>query len=675
MRKRKVMKKEVYISLIILMLLVVQNYAKAYVVYTPDSDIKFNYVSYDYNNLLALVTMSNNILPDVDTEKILLDIDSDMSIAKIIDDDFSLEMDLDANAKKQIKPKANIIEGYKIDSKTSKCVEKVMKPHVKKYKIQEENIIGDEIENIDVDKVTDIKEVAVKQKQERIAKEKKQRQERIAKANQQKKERTGLLSWFRRDKTKIAKIDETMPSKISDVSNLTSNKNVNKLAQTDQNVSRSLTKNNTSVKNSKIAENTEILTDEVFDADKMEQPKLQQKKHHERKKEEMHIAKENLKLAKPQKEKPVKVAKVTEPKVEKVKPVKVAKAAEPKVEKVKPVKVAKVAEPKVEKVKPVKVAKVAEPKVEKVKPVKVAKVAEPKVEKVKPVKVAKVAEPKVEKVKPIKVAKVAEPKPIKVKEEMPIIAKTEKIAKADQPIQKINFVETNAENDEFDIDRNNNIVSKPQKPAKVIKQKSIKISKATEQKPVKVKTEKVKPVKVAKAVDKNINAKENKIQQPVSMPVVNNTILTNATLASAYGKRSISALSITNTQNQILKTALSPTSQSEQVKTKKVKPVKVAKVAEPKVEKVKPVKVAKVAEPKVEKVKPVKSKEIRTASGRNIPIQQQEHVKPVAQVQELHASEDLYKIPQPQETPVYSAFETMQSRLPLVRRPFDTDDI
>ena len=45
--------------------------------------------------------------------------------------------------------------------------------------------------------------------------------------------------------------------------------------------------------------------------------------------------------------------------------------------------------------------------------------------------------------------------------------------------------------------------------------------------------------------------------------------------------------------------------------------------------------------------------------------------RPVAVVTPVNG----YRAQQPQETPVYSAFETMQSRLPLTRKPFDSDDM
>ena len=37
-------------------------------------------------------------------------------------------------------------------------------------------------------------------------------------------------------------------------------------------------------------------------------------------------------------------------------------------------------------------------------------------------------------------------------------------------------------------------------------------------------------------------------------------------------------------------------------------------------------------------------------------------------------SAESYQASVPQETPVYSAFETMQNRLPLTRKAFDTED-
>jgi hypothetical protein len=50
-------------------------------------------------------------------------------------------------------------------------------------------------------------------------------------------------------------------------------------------------------------------------------------------------------------------------------------------------------------------------------------------------------------------------------------------------------------------------------------------------------------------------------------------------------------------------------------------------------------------------------------------------VKPVSyEVKQTPAEEGgYYRVPEVQETPVYSAFEIMQSRMPLTRKPFDED--
>ena len=80
-----------------------------------------------------------------------------------------------------------------------------------------------------------------------------------------------------------------------------------------------------------------------------------------------------------------------------------------------------------------------------------------------------------------------------------------------------------------------------------------------------------------------------------------------------------------------------------------MKPVKVAKVAEPKV---KPVKVAKVTEPKVKPEKYIK------------PVNRTVYV-PDTQMNRIEVI----------EIPARSSFELMQSRLPLTRRPFDEDEI
>ena len=546
-----------------------QNFSNANTAYVHDD--AYNYLAYDCSRIIAFNNnYSDNIFTTPDIGFTFVDVDGEMSISKVIDDDFSLEMDLDVNSKKQIRPKARVIEGQKIDTKTPKFVEKVMIPHLKKHKIKDE-IVEDKYDNLDIDQVADVDGLVKKQKQDK--------KERLAKAKSH-KERLGWFNFFRRGKTTTVAAD-----------------NKSKKA----NDSGWVALNNTE----KLADNSEF----DIDRDNLQSPAL--------------IKKEKVKKTKPhtiKTEKPVKVAKVVEPKPVKVKPQKaekIAKVSEPKVEKVKteePIKVAKVVEPKPVKVKPQKVEKVAqvsEPKVEKVKtekPIKVAKVVEPKPVKVKPQKVEKVAnvsEPKVEKVKtekPVKVAKVVEPKPVKVKPQ-----KAEKVANVSEP--KVEKVKTEKP---IKVAK----VVEP-KPVKVKPQKVEKVANVSEPKVEKVKTE--KPIKIAKVVEpKPVKVKPQKVEK-VATPTT--AITTNR----AYSNNMISISSImTSSKNQPLSIMNIDTSHSfvhtERKEHSKVKPQKVekiAKVSEPKVEKVKtekPVKIAKVVEPKPIKVKPQKAEKVAKVS-------------------------------------------------------------
>ena len=584
-----------------------QNFSNANTAYVHDD--AYNYLAYDCSRIIAFNNnYSDNIFTTPDIGFTFVDVDGEMSISKVIDDDFSLEMDLDVNSKKQIRPKARVIEGQKIDTKTPKFVEKVMIPHLKKHKIKDE-IVEDKYDNLDIDQVADVDGLVKKQKQDK--------KERLAKAKSH-KERLGWFNFFRRGKTTTVAAD-----------------NKSKKA----NDSGWVALNNTE----KLADNSEF----DIDRDNLQSPAL--------------IKKEKVKKTKPhtiKTEKPVKVAKVVEPKPVKVKPQKaekIAKVSEPKVEKVKtekPIKIAKVVEPKPVKVKPQKaekIAKVSEPKVEKVKteePIKVAKVVEPKPVKVKPQKVEKVAqvsEPKVEKVKtekPIKVAKVVEPKPVKVKPQ-----KVEKVANVSEP--KVEKVKTEKPVKVAKVVEPKPVKVKPQKAEKVANvsepkvekvktEKPIKVAKVVEPKPVKVKPQKVekvanvsepkvekvkteKPIKIAKVVEpKPVKVKPQKVEK-VATPTT--AITTNR----AYSNNMISISSImTSSKNQPLSIMNIDTSHSfvhtERKEHSKVKPQKVekiAKVSEPKVEKVKtekPVKIAKVVEPKPIKVKPQKAEKVAKVS-------------------------------------------------------------
>ena len=288
---------------------------------------KTDYFTPKNNSYRQLIAYSNvpvdNIFTSPDIEMCILGIDDSMSVAKVINDDFSLEMDLDVNSKKQIRPKTNIIEGYKINTST-KCVEKVMKPHVKKYRFNDEEVV-EEVENIDIDRVVDVKDVVKKQKQDK--------KERIAKAKAN-REKGGLLAFFKRNKSQTIAMTnevENMPE-IEDVDNPT--------------------QKSSSKKSDLIAENQPQRRPGLFNPDDYSYTRKETKTEDVTpkpdKKEQAKLSKENLKLAKPErgsvkvaKEKPVKVAKVEEPRG-KYK----AKAETVKVNPEKPVKVAKVKEPK-----------------------------------------------------------------------------------------------------------------------------------------------------------------------------------------------------------------------------------------------------------------------------------------------------------------------------------------
>ena len=543
-----------------------QNFSNANTTYVHDD--AYNYLAYDCSRIIAFNNnYSDNIFTTPDIGFTFVDVDGEMSISKVIDDDFSLEMDLDVNSKKQIRPKARVIEGQKIDTKTPKFVEKVMIPHLKKHKIKDE-IVEDKYDNLDIDQVADVDGLVKKQKQDK--------KERLAKAKSH-KERLGWFNFFRRGKTTTVAAD-----------------NKSKKA----NDSGWVALNNTE----KLADNSEF----DIDRDNLQSPAL--------------IKKEKVKKTKPhtvKTEKPVKVAKVVEPKPVKVKPQKaekVANVSEPKVEKVKtekPIKVAKVVEPKPVKVKPQKVEKVATPTTaittsraysnnmisissimtsSKNRPLSIMNIdtshsfvhterkEHSKVKPQKVEKVAKVSEPKVEKVKtekPVKIAKVVEPKPVKVKP---------------QKVEKIAVVN----------DRKNEIVAKSINNA-------LKPTRVETQKPVSIFT----PVKVApkslgfvKVEDKELALKTNEVKSGGFTPL----------------KIKPKALSVTPA-----KLAEQQTKQTVQFKS--ATPSEIDEIAK-------------------------------------------NEYKPVGNIESENVT---YKAFLKQETPVYTAFEQVQERLPITRKAFDNE--
>ena len=742
------MKKFIYTSMIVASLIAVQNCSDAYITYTPNSNIKFNYISCDYDKLIAYSNIpADNIFTSPEIGETVYDIDTEMSIAKIIDDDFNLELDLDANAKKQLKPKVNVIQGYKIDS-SPRCVEKVMKPHLKKYKVQEE-LIGDEIENIDIDYVTDIKEVVKQQKQERIAKAQKEKAERIA-SNANKQEGKGFFGLFKRKSSQelIADsgVEKVTPSSYDNV--------IKKVEKTSY------------VSPEMLASNQQPNNDlsSLFDADRTTEVKtisassktIESAERRDRKEAER-ITRENLKLAKPTKDKPVKVAKVSEPKPEKIKPVKTEKIAkaEPKVEKIKsekPVRVAKVEQPKITEVKPVNpvkqevtakpVEKVANntkttplvnnsdiiPSFDRIKNAKYdkhTKVAQTsaKTKSVKPAnlkttpkqetiasatpaintsvfttaamtsalgkeqsnkfesiptekqitnKIGTITAP--EPLKEVKVAK-AEPKPEKIKP-----AKSEKIAKAEPKAEKV----------------------KPAKPVKIAKVEQPKIEKVKPVKPVKV--AKVEPaVTEIKPVNVNTKPQQTYTQQLPKIPIKH--IDEPAVAYTPVNTVAQVQQPVYKPQEQVKTTPVQTTKEQSVVQSRPFTPVKVeqkalanvpAQVEQPAkpavqiIQSAQPaVKQTPVVEQKQEYIKPVQESkkpiiaEKKPAKTQPAPIAQTQPVVlkqiPVQDTYQAYQPVSNMQMPikasAPQEMPVYSAFETMQNRLPITRKPFDTDDM
>ena len=607
-----------------------------------------NYASLSDINLLNFNVNENIISMNYDAinEFVLFDIDANALIASVVDKDFSLDKDIDIESKKRLRPKANILNGFKVEDPHSKCVEKVIQPKLKKHRFKNVEVVADDSENLDIDKVENIKELTKKRKSQKIAKAKDDK--RISWFSFKRKNKTETVANSNVDRTSeftnFGIIDDAVLSSANVDIDLSQPSKVSKTKENVVSHKVETHQKNISKQEIKTTENSNIKKEEIIET--VSEPNVKEEQvvansepvdtfKEQKNVSEVSDAKSNdsvnsfdndnfdidldnnlpNKNIKQKAEKPVKVAKVHE---EKVKPVKVAKVQEPKV---KPVKVAKVKEQKQqefinvgllnnavlssasvdvdltksstkkvaksEKVKPVKVAKVHE---EKVKPVKVAKVHE---EKVKPVKVAKVHE---EKVKPVKVAKVHE----------------EKV-----------------------------------KPVKVAK----------------VQEERVKPVKVAKV-------KETKQQEFVNMSLLNSAVLSSTSTNINLNKPTVKPVKVAKVTEPKVKPV-----KVAKVTEPKVKPVKVAKVVEPKVKpvkvakvaelKVKPVKVAKVTEPKVKPVKVAKVQEPK--------VKPEKYIKPVNRT--VYVPDTQMNRIEVIETPARSSFELMQSRLPLTRRPFDEDEI
>ena len=567
-----------------------------------DTDIKTLTQKICQPNSYSKLLVYNNIpvdnfytAPDIGLTTI--DIDDTMAIAKVIDNDFSLEMDLDVNSKKQLKPKATIIEGYKNET------EKEQKQN--KVRNYEETVVED-VENIDIDRVVDVKDTVKKQKQEK--------KERIAKAKAN-KERIGFLGFFKRNKTQtVAMQDET--------------KNMPVIEDIDNTVQKSYALVPKKVE--------EVNSNDVFDADK--------------------IATLN------QREKKKNVAKVNEPKVTKEKGVN------------EKVRVAKVTEPKVAKEKPVKVAKVSEPKVTKEKPVKVAKE--------KPVKVAKE--------KPVKVAKVKETTPVINNAVFTNAAVSSALGKT----QKTKFETVPTQTQITNTVLADNKVSTPKALPQVAhkdvvsKTEPVVVAKA---KPVVAKTTQPAVTKTQTVVAKTTQPTVTKTQTVVAKT-------TQPTVAKAQPVvAKTTQPAVAKTQPVVAKAqpaAVKPTPVVAEVKptvqtAQSFKPVKVdSQIMAESVAKQTNIAQTKPASYVSNETKPFKPIKIGVNDGVNkapaeAVVQAEKDViveanparvnEPSAYIPVSSPASGYYKVHVPQETPVYSAFETMQSRLPLTRKPFDEE--
>ena len=359
-----------------------------------------NYASLSDVNLLNFNVNENLISMNYDAinEFVLFDIDANALIASVVDKDFSLDKDIDIESKKRLRPKANILNGFKVEDSHSKCVEKVIQPKLKKHRFKNVEVVADDSENLDIDKVENIKELTKKRKSQKIAKAKDDK--RISWFSFKRKNKTETVANSNVDRTSeftnFGIIDDAVLSSANVDIDLSQPSKVSKTKENVVSHKVETHQKNISKQEIKTTENSNIKKEEIIET--VSEPNVKEEQvvansepvdtlKEQKNVSEVSDAKSNdsvnsfdkdnfdidldnnlpNKNIKQKAEKPVKVAKVHE---EKVKPVKVVKVHE---EKVKPVKVAKVQEPKV---KPVKVAKVAEPKV---KPVKVAKVVEPKV--------------------------------------------------------------------------------------------------------------------------------------------------------------------------------------------------------------------------------------------------------------------------------------------------------
>jgi len=682
--------------LLIAAMLIVQSYSYASIVdFNPD-----------------LLAYSYNIdIPEYSSINLLY---NDLSIAGIVNDDFTLEQDIDIESKKRIRPKANILNGFKVeDDNSSKCVEKIINPKLKKERIKKYDVAEDDVENLDIDKVDDVKALTKRTRKPKIAKT-------------EKKER---ISWFnifkRKSKTETVAMQNTMPD-IEDIDKI------------DNSV-----KNTTEPKlNESIVQSPQKIEEETIKAPKVKEERVTPVKVAE---------------AKPEKVKPVKAPKVKE---ERVKPVKIAEA---KPEKVKPVKAPKVKE---ERVKPVKIA---EAKPEKIKPVKAPKVKE---ERVKPVKIA---EAKPEKVKPAEVKTLAASSEIPEIEDIDKVeSNSQQLAennaapenginnallskevlkntavginfnspkKAETTLPKVSTKQNTEKHKGFnrenkiaalsqtvnmdlishEVLKNSAVTINLNQPKQKSTVKNVKEEHVTPVKIAEAKPEKVKPVKAPKVKEERVKpvkiaeAKPEKVK-PVKAPKVKEERVTPVKIAEAKPEKvkpvkapkakeeRVKPVKIAEAKPEKVKPVKAPKVKEERVKPvkiaeakpEKVKPVKAPKVkeervkpvkiAEAKPEKVKPVKAPKVKEERVKPVKVAKVHEpktkpvkVATVKQKPVRIEKESNIKPVSELKTANRTvfrptTGKYSVVL-QETPVSNSFEQLQSRLPLTRRPFDNEDI
>ena len=361
-----------------------------------------NYASLSDVNLLNFNVNENIISMNYDAinEFVLFDIDANALIASVVDKDFSLDKDIDIESKKRLRPKANILNGFKVEDPHSKCVEKVIQPKLKKHRFKNVEVVADDSENLDIDKVENIKELTKKRKSQKIAKAKDDK--RISWFSFKRKNKTETVANSNVDRTSeftnFGIIDDAVLSSANVDIDLSQPSKVSKTKENVVSHKVETHQKNISKQEIKTTENSNIKKEEIIET--VSEPNVKEEQvvansepvdtlKEQKNVSEVSDAKSNdsvnsfdndnfdidldnnlpNKNIKQKAEKPVKVAKVHEPKT---KPVKVAKVKETKQQEfvnmsllnsavlsststninlnkptVKPVKVTKVTEPKV----------------------------------------------------------------------------------------------------------------------------------------------------------------------------------------------------------------------------------------------------------------------------------------------------------------------------------------